>query len=357
MSSRMGDFKALLPLGGQSIADRVVSIFQNNGVDVIMVVGWRAADLKSGMKSRNIVFVDNPYFEKGMFTSVQAGVSHLQDRYTAFFIMPVDIPLVRQETITRLLIEHEKYTDTILYPVFAGKRGHPPLLPPQLALEINTAPSDGNLGAILSTHDSTAQEVHVPDGHILFNLNTPEDYRVLQQRFETYDVPDDAECAALMDIYRMSEDVRRHCGKVKEVASKVGEALVSSGSKLDLNLVRTAALLHDIAKGRPHHDTVGGQWLRESGFGKVADIVASHVELPANLAEPSLEAKVVYLADKLVDGESQVSIEERFQTSERRFDLNDEAAQKILWRKKQAQQVQQEIERLLGFSIHRCLSR
>ena len=78
-------------------------------------------------------------------------------------------------------------------------------------------------------------------------------------------------------------------------------------------------MLHDIAKGQRKHDIAGGKILRELGFGKVGDIVAVHSDLAGGNTRLSLETKIVYLADKLVEGERLVSLEERYRSSRQRF--------------------------------------
>ncbi|MFA5317449.1 MAG: NTP transferase domain-containing protein, partial [Dehalococcoidales bacterium] len=51
LSRRMGQFKPLLLIGGETITDRVASLFLENGVDVILVTGWQGNSLIDGIKS------------------------------------------------------------------------------------------------------------------------------------------------------------------------------------------------------------------------------------------------------------------------------------------------------------------
>jgi molybdenum cofactor cytidylyltransferase len=183
-STRMKQLKPLLPLGGETIADRVIDLFLNAGTDVLLVAGYRHDDVADGIKKRDITIVDNPDYEKGMFSSVQAGVRHIGPGYKAFFISPVDIPLVRPATIRRLMEEEEKNPGKIIYPVFGGKRGHPPLIPSALAPAILGWEKGGGLKAVLRSREELALEVPVPDSFILFDIDTPEDYAELLERFK-----------------------------------------------------------------------------------------------------------------------------------------------------------------------------
>jgi molybdenum cofactor cytidylyltransferase len=184
LSTRMKQFKPLLPLGEVTITDRVIDLFLNEGVDVFLVAGYRHDDITAGIRKRDITIVYNPDYEKGMFSSVQAGIRQLNAGYEAFFTSPVDIPLVSPATIQRLMEAGEENPGKIVYPVFEGKRGHPPLIPAALAPAILGWEKGGGLRAVLKSKESLALEIVVPDSFILFDIDTPEDYAELRERWK-----------------------------------------------------------------------------------------------------------------------------------------------------------------------------
>jgi CTP:molybdopterin cytidylyltransferase MocA len=103
-SSRMPDFKPLLPVGETSALRRAIELFQKCGLSEILVVtGHRAADLGCELSQTRARAVFNPRYAEGMFSSVTAGVGALDADCKAFFILPVDVPLVRPSTIQALL--------------------------------------------------------------------------------------------------------------------------------------------------------------------------------------------------------------------------------------------------------------
>ena len=79
------------------------------------------------------------------------------------------------------------------------------------------------------------------------------------------------------------------------------------GLPLDTGLTAAAARVHDLVKGHKGHAHAAGNILRALDFPKVADIVASHMELPSKdgsfRAESLGEGDLVYLADKLIRGD------------------------------------------------------
>ena len=351
-SNRIEQFKPLLSLGGETITDRVIATFRQNDVEVYLVTGNRGDELTAGIDTRNVSIVDNPDYRQGMFSSVQAGVRSLAPGYDAFFIMPVDIPLVRPFTIRRLLVASEEHPDRIIYPAFRGMRGHPPLIPVKLAPAVEAWNEDGGLRAVLDAHESLSLEVSVADGNILLDIDTADDYRMLLDRFRCYEVPTNEECGVILtDICRVSPDIHSHSLKVTEVALSICESLIEAGQQPDLSVVRAAAMLHDIAKGQTGHAACGGRILREMGFGTIGDIVSMHTDIPEDSAGISLETRIVYLADGFVEGEVTVPIEERFDSSIRRYGATQSIIADILQRKNRALGVKAELEDLLGYRL------
>ncbi len=107
------------------------------------------------------------------------------------------------------------------------------------------------------------------------------------------------------------------------MATALGLALNKAGVQLDTCLVRAAGLVHDIAKGRRHHASAGAALVRGFGFPRVAEVVARHMTIDF---DGSLdEGAVLYLADKLIQGEERVRLEERFAPAMARFASDPDA--------------------------------
>lgn len=351
-SSRLEQFKPLLSLGGKTIADRVISIFAQNNVDVFLVVGWNKEAMLAGIKSSRMTVVENPDYRKGMFSSVLAGVGRLRVNYEAFFVMPVDIPLVRSATVHRLLDDASRHPHKIIYPVFDNHRGHPPLIPASLIPALLSWRQDGGLKSFLHSQRDIVREAAVCDRNILFDIDTAQDLQEAFERWRRYDVPTEAECSAIMnEIHPMPPTVRSHCLKVAAVAMVIGSRLQQRGQEIDLAMIRAAALLHDLAKGMPDHDKEAGRMLQDMGFGKVGDLVADHTDLRNADSPTSLEAEIVYLADKFVDDDNVVSLDKRYRTNDRRFAVTPEIEADILQRKARALGVKQKVEQILGYAL------
>ncbi|HTZ19150.1 MAG TPA: nucleotidyltransferase family protein [Dissulfurispiraceae bacterium] len=177
-SSRMAEFKPLLPLGNSTVIETAIGTFKQAGIpDITVVVGHRADDLKAVLdRVDGVRCVTNEKYREGMFSSVIAGIRSLRSGIKAVFILPADIPLVRSDTIELIAETYCRRRPRIFYPTYKKKRGHPPLIPAQLFPEILSWTGVGGLQSLLERHDAESMEIEVRDEGILLDLDTPEDY-------------------------------------------------------------------------------------------------------------------------------------------------------------------------------------
>ncbi|OQX04900.1 MAG: hypothetical protein BWK80_52995 [Desulfobacteraceae bacterium IS3] len=359
-SSRMkGLFKPLLPLGGMTVLERVIRLFQSVGVgDIRVIAGHRAADVMPLLNSSGICGIVNENYPEGMFSSVLAGIRSMSREIEAFFMLPTDIPLVRRSTVLNLLSAYRAGQGNILYPVFDGMRGHPPLISAKYAEAIMLWKGQGGLRAFLEQHESSASDVEVADEGILSDMDTAEDYQIVLKRYEKYDIPTIRECKALMTkIFDVEEKIWLHCQEVARVALCMGKALNAAADPgLDLDLIAAASLLHDLARKEPSHAAAGARILENMGYSAVAELVKTHIDIHIREDEPIQESEILYIADKLVQGDRVVSIEERFSEKRNRFADKPEAKAAVESRFMNALKIRQRFESRTGKDLYAVLS-
>lgn len=349
-SERMGEFKPLLPLGGITVLARTVTLFKGVGIkDVRVVTGHRGAELEPLISSLGARSVPNPRYRDGMFSSVAAGLATLGDEVDIFFVLPVDLPLVRPATIRRLLELYRQIPGEVIYPRYLGKRGHPPLIAGSRAREIAAWHGGGGLREALAQLETVAQDADVADGNILRDMDTPDDYKLMQVKVEQLDIPTADECRALLEnVLRVTDKIIRHGRAVAQLATSLGLELNKVGCNLNMPLLEAAGLLHDLAKGEPDHARSGAKILVELGFGAVAETVATHMDMTMAEGETISEGEVLYLADKMVQGERRLSPAERFRAKMERYAGDPYILDMINKRLKTALAIQTRIETMLG---------
>ncbi len=356
LSSRLGDFKPLLPLGGEFFLERVIALYRSAGIqDIRVVTGYRAADIMdlAGRCGARTIF--NPGFDQGMLSSVIAGVSDLLQDCAGFFIHPVDIPLVRRQTLIDLQNSFRSGKVSVYYPAFLGTRGHPPLISGIHVKALKTWTGQGGLREFLKEYEADAMSVPVVDQFVLKDIDMPEDYASILSCMDSYDIPSADECRALMIRHSVSQKVIDHCMAVADLAGHMANALNSAGCVLDIGLAVSAALVHDLAKGSPRHAVEGARILREMAFSRVADIVAVHMDHTVERGAPVTEAEVVFLADKWVQEDRKISMKERFEAKLRKYCADSEACQEISRRMGNAIEAQKRIEAIIGCDINELL--
>lgn len=357
-SKRMGRYKPLLPLGERRTIERVVSFFQAAGVgDILVVTGHRAADIRQAVEPFRVRCIHNSDYQQGMFTSVLTGLRSLSERCRAFFIHPADIPLVRPQTVRRLMAAFKDNPAKVLYPTFSGWRGHPTLIRTCLAPSIMQWSGTGGLKACLQHCAADSFELPVVDEAILMDLDTPEDYDRLRARLSTEGLPSAEESRELMSRMEiLPSAIADHCRAVSDVALQLAQALSTAGAAIDNELVHTAALLHDIARTRKNHAEAGAHILARHGFGRLAPIVSTHMDLDVRQGQPVDEAQVVFLADKLVDGTQCADMERRFNRKMEKYSEDRSAMGAISRRYDTARYIRARVEEITGRPIQAIIA-
>jgi hypothetical protein len=181
-------------------------------------------------------------------------------------------------------------------------------------------------------------------------MDTPDDYFAGCLRFGRRGVPTMAEAEVIIDhIHSMPEKGLAHGRMVGEVAAILCETVIRhSGRELNPQTCRVCGLLHDMAKGHPHHEETGAAWLRALGFDQAAEIVAAHKDMQWSAEMGVGERELVHLADKLVRGSRMIGVNERFEEKLALYHHDPEAVQAILGRYRLAQNLAAAVEAEVG---------
>ena len=259
--------------------ERVVALYQQAGVDqIILVLGHREDEIRPYFDNQPLDVVVNENFAEGMYTSIITGVAHLNDEIEAFFIHPVDIPLVKRETVKELIAAPQQLSKGIIYPSFLGERGHPPLINIKYRSAILDNKQGGGLKRLLALYEADAADLPLIDEAILMDMDTRADYEALLI-YDALEAPNLCECYAIWEKHKLPENIRRHCQKVKQTATDLVDQLIDKGETLNRPVLQAAALLHDLVKTEKNHAVKGGEILRDLGYPKVGAIIAVHMDI------------------------------------------------------------------------------
>lgn len=172
-SSRMSQWKLLLPYNGSTIIEHCINNAQEVCKNIIVVTGYRSSELREYLSNReNITFVNNPDYNNGMFSSVQVGVQAVQSDY--FFISHGDLPLIPNSVYKKL---SGYLGNKAIFPIYNGRRGHPVLLPKTIKKIVLKCDENYSMKELLSSYPT--QLVPVITDSIYRDIDTDEDYRDL----------------------------------------------------------------------------------------------------------------------------------------------------------------------------------
>ena len=87
------------------------------------------------------------------------------------------MPLIKPRVYEALIASFEDSAE-VIYPVFDGRRGHPPLISCSVVPAIMEYRGDGGLRAILNSR--VTKEVKISESGILTDLDTPQDYEAIK---------------------------------------------------------------------------------------------------------------------------------------------------------------------------------
>ncbi len=178
-SSRMGGkFKPLLKLNNSTFIEHIISEHLAAGVDnIIVVTGFHAEKLKPSLMQHDVTEIRNHHPECGMFSSIKTGLEQLPP-VDAFFIHPVDTPLVDKTTLISIIKMFFETLPELVQPVYKNRNGHPPLVNSSLVDSILSFDADGGLRAFFRTLRDVKKH-NCTDIGILRGVNTQEEYKTL----------------------------------------------------------------------------------------------------------------------------------------------------------------------------------
>ncbi len=120
------------------------------------------------------------------------------------------------------------------------------------------------------------------------------------------------ECFALLKQEGTPAKVIRHCCRVSEVAILLGQELNRQGLAFDLDLIRVSGMLHDIARAKEEHWSVGAEILESLGHYREAHIIKHHMShTPTTRLSLLTELDLICLADRTVLEDKFVGLEKR----------------------------------------------
>ncbi len=175
-------------------------------------------------------------------------------------------------------------------------------------------------------------------------------------------LPDLSECQSWLAEFRLPITLQIHVQMVAAIAYLMAVWLRNAGEAVNPILVHRSGLLHDLAKmqtlGKESsssigHAELGARILEDRGYPHIAQVIRTHALHRLNELE-TWEQRLVFYADKLVEGNRVVPLSERIKALQQRYP-ND--AERINSLKPGLYELQHNLLKRLGMEEEQFLSR
>jgi molybdenum cofactor cytidylyltransferase len=190
LSTRMGRPKLALPLGDRTVIEHVVSAMRGGGCDhVLVVVGSHVPQLVTLAESAGAQVCPLTGPTPDMRATVEHGLRWLEQRFhprpeDAWVLAPGDHPTLDAGIVRRLIAEYAREAYRVVVPTFDGRRGHPSVIAWRHVERLHLHPEGQGLNTYLRTLGGHVRELPMADDNVLLDLDTPDDYERLRQRYQ-----------------------------------------------------------------------------------------------------------------------------------------------------------------------------
>lgn len=185
-SRRMGAVNKLtLPVAGRPLLRRTAELLlRANLHEVVVVLGHEEQTARDLLHDLPLRLVVNPDYREGQMTSVHCGMAALQRPCDAVLVCLADLPLLEVTDLEALMQAFADCPTSILVPTYQGARGNPIVLDHDQRQRILAG--ERNLGCkrLIEKNPELVTALEMDADHVVFDLDTEDAYRRLQQRLD-----------------------------------------------------------------------------------------------------------------------------------------------------------------------------
>jgi molybdenum cofactor cytidylyltransferase len=180
-STRFGAPKHLLDWKGKPFVRQVAeTALQASLWPVVVVTGFRAADIESALNGLPVEIIRNAEYQQGQSASIRAGVQSLSGKVGAAVFLLADQPQIPVDVIRALVESHAQHMQAILAPlVLEERRANPVLFDRDTFANLTQLTGDMGGRGIFDKHRVEYLPWH--DDILLFDVDKPEDYQKLKE--------------------------------------------------------------------------------------------------------------------------------------------------------------------------------
>ncbi|GGA90525.1 4-diphosphocytidyl-2C-methyl-D-erythritol kinase [Puia dinghuensis] len=182
-SKRMGACnKLLLPWQGKTVLSSTTERLLAAGIEeIILVTGHEAPAIEATVANLPVYIIHNPHHATGMTSSIQAGIRIAHGQ--GYIICLADMVLITPAEYRLLATAFEEKYSTdpqcIIIPEYQGQKGNPVVFSASWREAILQHSEEEGCRTLVRSHPEHHFYVPMPTGHILKDIDFPEDYQTM----------------------------------------------------------------------------------------------------------------------------------------------------------------------------------
>lgn len=180
-SSRMGQPKQLLPVGGLGLLDRVLEQALASDLDLVtLVLGFKAREIGQALRTDlghpKLKVVQNPRYREGISSSIIAGLRAVEDKYDHLMVILGDMPYVTSGLINLLLHRYLASHHPLGAVSIKQERSHPVIISRLFYPDLHLLRGDTGARSLFENHPDQVCLVEATGSYEDADIDTPEDY-------------------------------------------------------------------------------------------------------------------------------------------------------------------------------------
>jgi molybdenum cofactor cytidylyltransferase len=175
-STRFGRPKMLAEVDGMPLVRRTAAALLDGGVrELVAVLGAGAPDVARALAGLPLKTVVNDTWERGMFSSVVAGLDALGPDAERVAVSPADLPFLTSSDVARTLTAAgDASPRTLVVAAHGERRGHPLVFHRLVAERLHAWPDTRRLSELFAEPDLTTVIVDCGPG-VMLDADVPSD--------------------------------------------------------------------------------------------------------------------------------------------------------------------------------------
>lgn len=350
LSSRMKDFKPLMEIENKPLIVNTINSLRRCGIeDINIVVGYRGEDIERCVKNEKVnIIYNNNYNNNFMYDSFKLGLKKVKNNCDAIIFLPGDVGFVSKYTIDLLVGEVNKNKSKLVYPVYKNMIGHPPVINSKCFEYLLSYNGENGLKGGMEHFAEESKKVDTPDKFILCDMDYKVDFYRVKHDFENRQILSYEDCICLLSYFNVSKSIVNHSKKVKEICVDLSYSINNNKEIINMNLIKSASMLHDIKRQEKNHSDVGAKLLEDLGYDKIAKIVRSHMKIEKEMEDVINENTILYYGDKLVVEDEFVNLNRRFEKNLNKYKDNKKIQENIMKKYETALKIKSNIISMIG---------